>query len=89
MAFYEIEPFGDEVADLRHGTTAALMANLNRDPATRPAPYRPHDFIHWGQAVRSDEVEEPVLLDDPVAQSNLMRAMMFGKSPKSGNAETS
>lgn len=82
MAFYELEPFGDEVADLRHGTAAALLANMNRNAETRPAPFMPHDFIHWGEGARNFEPDEPVLLDDPVAQSNLIRAAMFGIQPK-------
>jgi hypothetical protein len=85
MAFYELEPFGDEVADLRHGTAAALLANMNRNAETRPAPFVPHDFIHWGQAARGSEPEEPVLLDDPVAQSNLIRAAMFGIQPQAAS----
>ena len=82
MAFYEMQPFGDEVADLRHGTATALLANLNRDPASRPEPYAPKDFITWGDAADKNIEVEPVLLDDPAAHSNLMRAAMFGIAPR-------
>lgn len=56
-----------------------MLANVNRDNKERPSPYKAEDFIYWRK--RGDETDEPVLLDDPVAQSNLIRAVMFGKSP--------
>lgn len=82
MGFYQIEPFGDLVADERHGSAASLLANLNRDPKTRPEPYTPEDFIYWRATGQTVEEAEPTLLDDPVAQSNLIRAAMFGLPPK-------
>jgi hypothetical protein len=82
MAFYEIEPFGDEVEDLRHGTACALLANTNRDRESRPEPFGPSDFIHWGDAAGHHVEAEPVLLDDPVAQSNLIKAQLFGIGPR-------
>jgi len=82
MAFYQIEPFGDLVADERHGSAAALLANLNRDSKIRPEPYKPEDFIHWRATGQVEEEAEPTLLDDPVAQSNLIRAAMFGLPPR-------
>jgi len=82
MAFYQIEPFGDLVADERHGSAAALLANLNRDSKIRPEPYKPEDFIHWRATSQVEEEAEPTLLEDPVAQSNLIRAAMFGLPPR-------
>ena len=82
LAFYQIEPFGDLVADERHGSAAALLANVNRDPKTRPEPFKPEDFIHWRATGQEVEEAEPTLLDDPVAQSNLIRAAMFGLPPR-------
>ena len=81
MAYYELEPFGELVADQRHGVATALQANLNRDPKTRPEPYKPEDFIHWRQTGETAEAE-PVQLEDDVAQSNLIRASVFGLPPK-------
>ena len=46
VAFYSIEPFGDHIEDLRTGTLAALIANVNRAKDTPP--YKPTDFIDWG-----------------------------------------
>jgi hypothetical protein len=80
-AFYRLEPFGDLVADQRHGVASALLANINRHPDSRPEPYQAQDFIHWGEETEQVEDAEPTLLDDPVAQSNLIRAAMFGIAP--------
>jgi hypothetical protein len=81
MAYYELEPFGDQLADLRHGVAAALVANINRNRESTPEPFRAADFIHWGEQANTTEVAEPVLLDDPIAQSNLIRAAIFGIAP--------
>jgi len=81
QAYYALEPFGEEIADLRHGVATAVLANVNRNPQARPKPYAAKDFIHWRHTGPDEADEEPVLLDDPVAQSNLIRAAMFGKSP--------
>jgi hypothetical protein len=92
MAYCEIQPFGDEVADLRHGTATALLANLNRDSAARPTPYVPHDFIYWGDAASmagSQAEQEPILLEDPVAQSNLIRAALFGMPARQADPASS
>lgn len=84
MAFYELEPFGDIIADLRHGTATALLANINRDSKSRPEQYTAEDFIFWRRENEPEQAAEPVLLDDPVAQSNLLRAALFGLSPVPG-----
>lgn len=80
MAYYQIEPFGEAVADERHGIATALLVNMNRDPKSKPA--KPEDFIPWRGAGPAAEDDEPVMLDDDVAQSNLIRAAMFGLPPK-------
>ena len=72
------------MADLRHGVATAVLANINRNLEARPEPYRPSDFIYWrsaaGQGAAADHADdEPVLLDDPVAHAQLMRAAIFGK----------
>lgn len=58
----------------------ALLANVNRSAKDMPEPYKAEDFIPWRDAGPVEEAE-PVLLDDPVAQSNLIRAAMFRKVP--------
>lgn len=81
MAYYELEPFGDLVADQRHGVASALLANINRNSNTRPEPYLSNEFIHWRDVGGAPEEVEPVLLADPVAHGQLMRAALFGKRP--------
>ncbi|MHB8947556.1 MAG: phage tail assembly protein T [Rhodoferax sp.] len=81
LAYYQLEPFGEQVADLRHGTACALLANVNRIYEQRPEPYRARDFIDWGERPQVAPVE-PIELDDPIAQSNLLRATLFGLPPK-------
>ena len=55
----------------------ALRANHQRGPNTDP--YKAEDFMF---GTTEHEEPEPELLDDPVAQSNLIRAKLFGKPPK-------
>ena len=45
MAYYSIEPFGDERADLRSGIVASTIANVNRDPKKQKTPFKPVDFM--------------------------------------------
>lgn len=45
MAFYALEPFGDNRADLRIGILAALTANIARDEKRRSKPYEADDFM--------------------------------------------
>ena len=45
MAYYRLEPFGEERGDLRAGVVAATVANVNRDPKVRGEPYSPRDFM--------------------------------------------
>jgi len=45
MAFYQIEPFGEQRADYRTGIVASTIANANRDPKKRRNPFRPEDFL--------------------------------------------
>jgi hypothetical protein len=77
QALYLLEPFGDEVADRRHGSEMAMRANAQRGPNTEP--YKAEDFMYGSTVQEEPELE---LLDDPVAQSDLIRAKLFGKPPK-------
>lgn len=51
-AYYMLEPFGEDRADLRSGIIASTVANVNR--AEKQEPYTPHDFMP-----KFDEQEEP------------------------------
>ena len=79
MAYYELEPFGELIADMRHGGVVAMLANINS--SARSEPYTADDFIYWRDTGKTSDEAAPVLLDDPVAQGNLMRAVMFGRAP--------
>jgi hypothetical protein len=45
MAFYQLEPFGDERADYRQALTTCVIANANRDKSKKPTPFTPEDFM--------------------------------------------
>lgn len=61
MAYAQIEPFGDERADLRMAILASLIANVNRDPKKRSTPYEVSDFMP------RFETPEPISRDDALA----------------------
>lgn len=44
MAYFELEPFGEERADYRMATLAALTANIHRDPE-KSDEFRVQDFM--------------------------------------------
>ena len=58
MAYFTIEPWGEERADLRAGIVASVIANVNRDPRKRPRPYRPEDFMPRFGAPRRQSWQE-------------------------------
>ncbi len=41
--YYQVEPFGAEVEELRFGNICAVLANINRDSKTKP--FTPADFF--------------------------------------------
>jgi len=45
MVFYQLEPFGDKVADYRQAQTTCVIANSNRDKNKKPTPFVPEDFM--------------------------------------------
>ncbi|KGD19971.1 hypothetical protein DR60_4353 [Burkholderia pseudomallei] len=45
IAYFSIEPFGERIADLRAGTIASVIANVNRTPNTPPL--LPSQFMPW------------------------------------------
>lgn len=80
MAFYSIEPWGSHYDDLRAGTIASMIANVNRNPKAAPEPFRALDFMPWNDSSGARLPEpEPILLDDPEAQSRLIEQVMFPK----------
>ncbi|WP_426196184.1 phage tail assembly protein T [Massilia sp. DWR3-1-1] len=84
QAFYELEPFGGPVEDRRHGVATALFANSQRGSGSEP--FKAEDFMYGREAQAPADDKEPTLLADPVAQSNLIRASMFGLPPRDSPA---
>ncbi|MFJ9531255.1 hypothetical protein [Herbaspirillum sp. NPDC101396] len=81
MGYYQLEPFGEMVADRRHAVAVQTFANANRNPKDRPTPYLEKDFIRWGELGEMDaQDEEAILLEDPDEQSALIAARIFGTS---------
>lgn len=44
LAFFQLEPWGEERADLRAGIVASTIANVNR-PAKRKKAFEPKEFM--------------------------------------------
>lgn len=62
MAYYRLEPWGPERADLNMGVLASLYANVKRDPKRSKA-FQPQDFMPvYGGEERRQTVEEQVQL---------------------------
>ncbi|MFT0167483.1 hypothetical protein ACLKMY_00445 [Paraburkholderia mimosarum] len=56
-----------------------MIANVNRNTKVRRDPFDTLDFIPWNE-VREQQVQaanEPILLDDPDAQAELLFSKMF------------
>jgi hypothetical protein len=43
--YYDLDPWGEERADLRSGMIAAVIAETNRDKKKRRKPYTPQEFM--------------------------------------------
>lgn len=55
MAYYTLDPFGEERADLRMGMLMALIANVNRDPQKRKEAYTAEEFMpKFGEEYKQD-----------------------------------
>lgn len=75
LAYYQIEPFGEERADLRAGIVASVTANANRDADKRPEPYSPADFMP--RFDREDEEPEGQSVEEQIAIMQMF-TMAFG-----------
>ena len=76
MAFYRLEPFGDERADVRAGMVCAVVHNVNRGKRGKAA--KPTDFMPYHTAAedRRKALDRP----DPKDLSQKVRAI-FGSMP--------
>ena len=59
MAFYQIEPFGEERADLRSAIIASVIANANRDPKVQRQPFTVEDFMPQFDGEREKHRQTP------------------------------
>jgi hypothetical protein len=66
IAYAQLEPFGEERADLRMAILASLIANVNRDPKKKPTPYEVSDFMP------QFEKKEPISREDAIAAIDAM-----------------
>lgn len=71
IAFYDLEPFGGQVDDLRAGLNPALTVNMNRDPKSDPV--TPLSFFPWSEKT---EPQKPVELS-PEETAKLIKARIF------------
>jgi hypothetical protein len=49
MAYFELEPWGEERADLRAGIVASTLANIHRSDKTRA--FSPLDFMPYSEKI--------------------------------------
>ncbi|WP_438391078.1 phage tail assembly protein T [Caballeronia sp. DA-9] len=73
MAYYNIEPFGERIADVRMGMIASTMANIHRDPKQQA--FEPSDFTPWAGKKRG---AEPIVFEDPKDQARFVALALFG-----------
>lgn len=75
--YAELEPFGSHYDDLRAGSIAAAVYNVNRDREKHPDPIGALELFEWNDSQRPSD--EPEILD-PVAQSDAIRRLLgFGR----------
>lgn len=77
MAFYEIEPFGDERADLRQAMTTSAVHNSIQAQAKHPKWTKPEDFMLFKEPAQpKTELTEPVA---PEVLKGKLRAFAGGR----------
>lgn len=55
LALYEVNPWGENRADLRAAIGHTILANSNRDRAAHPEPFRRIDFMPYAKRPPEDE----------------------------------
>lgn len=81
-AYAMLEPFGEIIADQRHGILTSTLANVNRDPKKTPEAYQPKDFIPWFRSRK--KADAPVLMKTAEAQTSLVKKTLFGGLMRKG-----
>lgn len=77
IAFDQLEPMGALPMQFAFGQVCATIANVRR-PA-KQKPFRPENFFPaLAREVGDRDSDEPILLDDPEAQSALIKRAILG-----------
>jgi hypothetical protein len=71
MAYYSLDPFGDDREDLRAGVIAATVANASRDPEKGKA-FEPGDFFLLGKEPDPEQDAEKKSLEMLTRLQNAM-----------------
>lgn len=79
-ALNEIDPFGEQRADLRIGILASLIANINRDPK-KSKPFRPMDFMAFIPEEQRAQFKKTAETKD-LSEAIKLAFRGFKKSPK-------
>lgn len=74
QAYYRLEPFGDERADLRAGIVASTVANAHRDRKRRARPFEAREFLPHFETER-----EPQSWEDQLHIVEMWNAALGGK----------
>lgn len=56
MAFYQIDPWGDQRGDVQAGVIASTLANIHRDK--HATPFTPRDFMWFTEREPTQDIEE-------------------------------
>lgn len=79
IAYYRLEPWGEERADLRAGIVASTIANVHRNPKKQRQPYEAVQFMPDFAGERKQRKKERVLTaDESVAAVELLLASGWG-----------
>lgn len=79
QAYYLMEPFGAAAEDIRHGVGMSMLANAHF--ASKDKSFSADEFM-LGDAGKSADEAEPILLDDAVAQADLILTEVFRLPPR-------
>lgn len=81
--YAQIEPFGEQRADLRMGIHAAANVNCHRDRKRRPKPYEASDFIPVFHRPKKAS-NKPVTTKEQFQEVKRVALMMAGGKAKTG-----
>jgi hypothetical protein len=77
-------PDRERIDDWRHAELMSLTANINRNSKVQSTPFSATDFLSWWEKSAAAAGNAPVDLGDAKAQSDLIKAAMFGRISEKG-----